>query len=397
MLLSRSDGCGVALTWIAFVQIQVVIFLSRTPAPQQNLRLNMETHTTRMRLHIDILEEILDHVCHEFTRDVVVMPDGTYVHRTPGPYAHLVRRHSVHALLDLCLTSKQWYPLAVRRLYRNIRDFSHLKRFSRLAHTLLRRKDLAGIVKHLAVQYSRSWHMDEHVEPEVVAYYQQQSKTMGSNYQIDLEAPRPEKAARLQAINIAVLVSLCQNLESVDCATYEPWVTAALCKPGSLVSLRSIYVYHVGGDGMSGARIETLSRLFAAAPNLKSINLVDFYAHLLDEEMIRPLEHVACLRLVNCFVPQHDFNMLKLCPNLRRLRYSPCGWPDFPILVNTVIKHTSNKLQHFHYHPVNYQLDKKDGFQSAVLRLEERGVEFEWGNGREKDTSPYVSGIKGGC
>ena len=104
-----------------------------------------------------VLEEVETDPCHLSCMDARLHNSGT---------------RNVNGLASLCLVSRQMSQLAIGRLYRDLRRYNAAYwAWWLLARTLIERRDLAGLVRHLDIVRPPILKYPPLPLPEVAAYY----------------------------------------------------------------------------------------------------------------------------------------------------------------------------------------------------------------------------------
>ncbi|EAQ88580.1 predicted protein [Chaetomium globosum CBS 148.51] len=221
-----------------------------------------------------------------------------------------------------------------------------------IARTLIRRKDLAALVRHISVEYQEKHSDHSFLPPEVESYFAEQ---VALTPDVGLKADsltRSELADSASDAAAALLTSLCPNLLTAKFASLiDPGLPVALglCPPGSLRSLRDVQILH--SDPELGFDLLVFARLFHATPNIRLLRLIQASCSQRLEEGLK-LENVTDLELLSSCMSGDDLaHILRLCPNVQRLQYV-CGplyeYDQFtPHEAVTIVLEHSPKLQRF--------------------------------------------------
>ncbi|KAK5651661.1 hypothetical protein OQA88_11836 [Cercophora sp. LCS_1] len=259
------------------------------------------------------------------------LPPGLFTPAQARSWMREKGAFSTNGLASLCLVSRQLNQLANPRLYRNLDSFHTNTGWYLLARTLVTRRDLASLVRHLDVD---ELEVPEDLLPlpipEVAAYYADQAALVpdpslpadgitSSDYEEVLEAAT------------AIMASLCPNLETLDCRTYcvsdRDGLMCGLCMPASMPNLQVLALTHY--DSMYGFDLGELSSLLRAAPNLTTLHLEQAAAGGLPDDL--KLEKVTFVNMRGTIHDGDLIALLRLCPNAEELQYEcigPCFGED---------------------------------------------------------------------
>ena len=277
------------------------------------------------KLPPEILEQILDGLCVHHVHDL-----QDYVGESLEPYEspddpYKVVTACFTGLASLCRASKYLNQLTTWRLYHSLIGRKTLLGWALIARTLIRRKDLAALVRHISVQYLEKRSDHSFLPPEVESYFAEQvARTPDVGLKAD-SLTRSELADSASEAAAALLTSLCPNLLTAKFASQiDPGLPVALglCPPGSLRSLRDVQI--LCSDPELGFDLSVFARLFRAAPNIKLLRLIQASCSQPLEEGLK-LENVMDLKLLSSCMTGDDLaHILRLCPNVQRLQYV-CG------------------------------------------------------------------------
>lgn len=121
---------------------------------------------------------------------------------------------------------------------------------------------------------------------------------------------------------VALLTSLCPKLSTLNFTQYQHATAFAFCAPASVLSLRDVEASYWDTEG--GFDLELLAPLFRAAPNLRSLRLAQVGCEEPLDKGLR-LDYLMDLDMYSCCIPGDELiHIIRLCPNLKRLRYE-CG------------------------------------------------------------------------
>jgi len=310
---------------------------------------------------VDIFECILDELCVHHIRVSSDPSRHTWRSRTcvrdlstEDQTSRDLDMPYIAALNNLCQTSKQLNALATRRLYHTLTGFVTYNRWRKIARTLVVRKDLGRLVRHLHIRSVS--HVGGSPPPEVLSYFEEQATAIGR-----LWCGRLALLHRMGGfvedrcrVLLVLLTSLCPNLESIVCATpanglfggpfYSPFTFYPEAEMPSLLAfeIRSRLPRH-----------PTIMSLCKAAPNLKILRIRDlktlgeagdfpfyrppegaedllFFVDIRGRLVHPPVKNVTFdrveeLELIDCSLGVETFEQcLRLVPNLKRLRLTFC-------------------------------------------------------------------------
>ena len=280
------------------------------------------------KLPPEILEQILDGLCVHHVHDL-----QDYVGEWSfEPYASRGHQYkdvtaSFTGLASLCRASKYLNQLTTWRLYHSLIGQKTILGWALIARTLIRRQDLAALVRHLSVEYLEKRTDHSFLPPEVESYFAEQ---VALTPDVGLKADsltRSELGDSASEAAAALLTSLCPNLLTAKFASQiDPGLPVALglCPPGSLRSLRDAQILHSDPELEVGFDLSVFARLFRAAPNIKLLRLIHASCSQPLEEGLK-LENVTDLELLSSCMSGDDLaHILRLCPNVQRLQYV-CG------------------------------------------------------------------------
>lgn len=171
----------------------------------------------------------------------------------------------------------------------------------------------------------------------------------------DIDTISEEDRATLQSsdavASMDVMCSLCPNLERLH-VNDGPFSDDFLRTPGSMMGLKHLEV--TANDPEYGFHVDELASLFRAAPKLTSLCFAEASSNG-DPQLT--LNHVTRLYLDWCDLTAEAFvNVLRLCPNVERLRYVSGGFackvsePFTPRQAKEIIENALDlkKLKSFH-------------------------------------------------
>ncbi|KAK4142202.1 uncharacterized protein C8A04DRAFT_30159 [Dichotomopilus funicola] len=305
------------------------------------------------KLPPEILDLILDWLCLHHVHDLqVYVGERSFEPYKSPSHQHDDVRASFTGLASLCRASKYLNQLTTWRLYHSLIEQKTNLGWARLARTLIRRKDLAALVRHLFVEFQEKRSYHSFLPPEVNSYFAEQvALTPGVGLKAD-SLTRSELADTASEPAAALLTSLCPNLLTAKFASpMDPGLPVALglSPPGSLASLRDVQILHLDPEFTFDLSVYT--RFFRAAPNIRLLRLLQVICSQPLEEGLG-LENVTDLELlISCMAGDDLAHILRLCPNVQRLTYV-CG-PLYEVdqfnpreAVAMVLEH-SPKIQRF--------------------------------------------------
>jgi hypothetical protein len=284
------------------------------------------------RLPPEILDQILDGLCIHHVHD---LRDYDEQGAWKWNLYKLARQQykdvaaCITGLASLCRASKYLNHLTTWRLYHSLIDMKTILGWALLARTLIRRRDLAALVKHLSVDFLEKSNDDSFLPPEVESYFATQvalTPDVGLKTDSLTRSVLCDSASEAAA---ALLTSLCPNLSTAKFASpADPDLPTALglCPPGSLQFLRDVRMSHCDPELGHGFDLAVFARLFRAAPNITFLRLIQAGCPQPLEEDLK-LESVTDLELlVSCMSGDELAHILRLCPNVLHLQYV-CGGP----------------------------------------------------------------------
>ncbi|KAK0643734.1 hypothetical protein B0T16DRAFT_459846 [Cercophora newfieldiana] len=296
---------------------------------------------------VEIAELILDDLCRHHRNGVKEYYPYWYDDKPddgPAPI-ELEAITCLTALAHLRQTSKRLCHLATWRLFHTLPAVTTGRKWWMVARTLLERPDLSRLVKHMSLGHKLSF--PSSIPGKVTAYYQKQVATVvpyDTKWDRDLERQDPDimnwgfavdeegiltlddladKPDEENNAPLAILVSLCPDLEALEFIARNTAMPFNFCQPGSLASLRSIYACWEGWE--TGYDIATLRLLLLAAPNLELLYFRGprSCSRLADSMTPVKLEKVTVVQVAMGSLDRPSLvALLRLCPNMQSLRYS---------------------------------------------------------------------------
>jgi hypothetical protein len=308
------------------------------------------------KLPPEILEQSLDGLCIHHVHDLQDY-DGECSYK---PYKSPSHQYedviaSFTGLASLCRASKHLNQLATWRLYHSLIDRKTVSGWGLLARTLIARRDLAALVRHLSADHLEELSDDSLLPPEVVSFFANQ---VALNPDVGLKADglKSHLSDSDSDAPAAFLTSLCPNIVTAKFTSpgdRDHPAALGLCPPRSLQSLRDVQISH--WDTENGFDLSVYTQLFRAAPNITLLRLVqaDCSQPLEEEEETLKLESVTDLELLSsCMTGDELTRILRLCPNVQRLQYV-CGGPLYgdeqftPDEAVAVVREHAPKLRRF--------------------------------------------------
>ncbi|KAH6612839.1 hypothetical protein B0J18DRAFT_441228 [Chaetomium sp. MPI-SDFR-AT-0129] len=284
---------------------------------------------------------------------------------------------SFAGLGSLCRASKYLNQLTTWRLYHSLIGRKTPFVWALIARTLIRRKDLAALVRHLSVESLEKPSDQCFLPPEVESYFAEQV------------ALTPDVGLRADSLTsseaaAALLTSLCPNLLTAEFASpMDPGLPVALglCPPGPLGSLRDVQISHP--DRKLRFDLSVFARLFRDVPDIRLLRLIRASCSQPLEEGLK-LENVTDLELLSSCMAGDDFaHILRLCPNVQRLTYVCGAYGDDqfnPHEAAAIVLEHSPKLQRFELDlaapcPGEHQWDEDDIVEAQGVLERSRAVE----------------------
>ncbi|SPN97717.1 uncharacterized protein DNG_01230 [Cephalotrichum gorgonifer] len=222
----------------------------------------------------------------------------------------------VTTLASLCLVSRQFNAIATPHLYHQ----PTTSNWELLARTLINRPDLAGRVKHLC---TRGWNPSYVVDtaalpPEVTTYWDDIRQQRHEDGEYDVTEDEDSWIARDK---VALVLTLCPNIEELDTIIYGHIYVFCLIKPGSLVKLKTIAIAH--GGSQYGFYFDELAPFAEGAPNITRI--ITWQTGIVDG-VGATFENVTYLQLGCSTIGARELRIItEACPNIISLEYEAGG------------------------------------------------------------------------
>ncbi|KAK4246605.1 hypothetical protein C7999DRAFT_15312 [Corynascus novoguineensis] len=339
-------------------------------------------------LPLELIEQILDELCHHHIYDLQDAGDSCSRYE-PSYYRQHKDESAILGLAGLCRASKHFNRLATWRLYHTLTWPKTGSRWPLIARTLIERRDLAQLVRHLSLDFYES-PRNPALPSEVILWYSQQIALFpdGDLYADSLtnRSSSSDFEPTQRDAAIALLTSLCSNLSTLDIVPFKFATAFAFCPPASVLTLRDVEAYD-----WHGFELKTLSSLFHAAPHLRLLRCRSVDPTKPVDTGLR-LEHLTDLDLQNCCCSNIELvHILRMCPNLERLQYKnggvksfqPYGYEQFrPHEAVSAIREHAVLLRTFELClDQAFELgdfDKKD-MDEAELALSHHGIECRFG------------------
>jgi hypothetical protein len=276
------------------------------------------------KLPPEILEQVLDGLCVHHVHDIRDYVDewSFEPYESPGHQYKDVTA-SFTGLASLCRASKYINQLTTWRLYHSLINRNTFLGWGLIARTLIRRKDLAALVRHLSVEYLEKRSDNSLLPPEVLSYFAEQ---VAVTPDAGLKADRLTMSDYGDSANeaaAALLTSLCPNLLTAKFSSplnLDIRVALGLCPPGSLRSLRDVQILHSDTERPDGFNLLAFAPLLRAAPNITLLRLIQAGCPQPPEGLMP--ENVTDLELLSsCMSGDELAHILRLCPNVQHLQY----------------------------------------------------------------------------
>ncbi|KAK3376516.1 hypothetical protein B0T24DRAFT_618871 [Lasiosphaeria ovina] len=327
---------------------------------------------TLSKVPAEVVENILDELCTHHVRHLQeYIPEFIFPWRQGGNF----QLSNLASLARLCRVSKLFNEYTTWRLYHSLMHSRTKSKWFLIVRTLVTRRDLGGLVRHLALVDLKSDIPEDPAlfYPEVLSYYTKQVA-------LNPDCCLPPDALSLTDRNgsggnaiLATIISLCPNLSTLDLASYGSCTPCGFCSAASMLSLTGVVASFSAHSTNDWDDVESFLPLLRAAPNLRFLRFVDIGCFSLPEDL--RLEHVANLDLQSCIEGDALAKFLQLCPNLQRLKYmykEDSPWPDAQFrsaeAASTVLAHAPN-LREFYLDLADLQSDLVD-LQSDIADLQ---------------------------
>ncbi|KAK5658122.1 hypothetical protein OQA88_2678 [Cercophora sp. LCS_1] len=352
------------------------------------------------RLPTEILDEILDYL---YTHHIKKLRIYRITFKKTQTSIEGIQKHesvNYKALASVCRTSRRLNQLATWRLYHSLTNFETRDRWRQIARTLIARPDIAQLVKHLILHDTApvcqvgEWAggLDQSLPPEVNDHFKRLVVQYPEAGFTPTELSRRFMAENNLTAQLALMASLCPNLDMLDCNIYPDTncVEYGFCPPGSMQSLHSLRIQFTDCF-LSPFSLRPGFQLLRAAPNIRFLRIFSAKGCHIPKDLV--LKELTEVDLRMCLMHEEQFvAFLKMCPNLRRLRYKHYKHdPDWrsavegmgfsPVTAALAVSLHAPNLEYFQLDLVGLQKDPFGEFDKvpyALQILEKLGIEAKF-------------------